>query len=237
MNKFRQIILEINNVSFKYYLVVYLILFVLNIWKEDFVFKVLYFPIEWLMWFVIISGISKLFFNLDKLILWSQRSHFYYSNQILKVLYFLKEVNNYFCYLFQEFIKGVDSIFSWSLILYLTFLLIQEFKDTKFIQETLFVQENPIKWVLSGRMNWLLGFVIITGIISVLTEKPEIQQKGKEKIELKDYLLIFGLGILGSVLIFYKTKKLGWISWVISVISGLLIILLSAIILQEEDES
>jgi len=240
MNKFRQIILEINNVSFKYYLIIYLILFILDIWKEDLIFKTFHFPIEWLMYFVIISGILKLFSNLDKLILYFRESNFYYSNQVLKLLSFLKEVNNYFCYLFWEFIKGIDSIFSWSLISYLILLLIEEFKEAEIIQNTLFLQPNPIRWILSGKMNWLLGIVVITGIISVLTKKPEIQQKErekeKEKIELKDYLLIFGLGILGAFLIFYKIKELGWLSYVISAISGLLIILLSIIIFNEDED-
>ena len=148
----------------------------------------------------------------------------------------MKKVKDYFCYLFQEFLKSVNSIFSWSLIFYLILLLIGEFETTRFVRETLFFGKSPIEWFLAGRMNWLLGFVIITGIISVLTGKPEIQKRIKEKIQFKDYIFIFGLGVLGALLIFYKTKELGWISYVISLISGLLIILLSIIILKEEED-
>lgn len=71
----------------------------------------------------------------------------------------------------------------------------------------------------------------------VLTGKSEIQKRAREEIKLKDYIFIFGLGIFGAALIFYKTKELGWISYVISLISGLLIILLSIIILKEEKEN
>jgi len=237
MNKFWRTFLEINNVSFKYYLGIYLVLLILDVWKDDFVFRVLRFPLNWLMWFIIFSGILKLFFNLDKLINWSQRSSFRYSKQLLKFLSFLKKVKDYFCYLFQEFLKSVNSIFSWSLIFYLILLLIGEFKDVEFIQETLFFEKSPVEWFLAGRMNWLLGFVIVTGIISVLSGKPEILKRAKEKITFKDYLFIFGLGVLGAFLIFYKTKELGWLSYVISLISGLLIILLSIIILKEEEEN
>jgi len=237
MNKFWRTFLEINNVSFKYYLGIYLVLLILDVWKDDFVFRVLRFPLNWLMWFIIFSGILKLFFNLDKLINWSQRSSFRYSKQLLKFLSFLKKVKDYFCYLFQEFLKSVNSIFSWSLIFYLILLLIGEFKDVEFIQETLFFEKSPVEWFLAGRINWLLGFVIVTGIISVLSGKPEILKRAKEKITFKDYLFIFGLGVLGAFLIFYKTKELGWLSYVISLISGLLIILLSIIILKEEEEN
>lgn len=83
-----RILLEINNVSFKYYLGIYLVLLILDIWKEDFVFRVLHFPLNWLMWFVMLSGILKFFFNLDKLIIWSQGSHFWHSKQLLKFLSF-----------------------------------------------------------------------------------------------------------------------------------------------------
>jgi len=236
-SRFWQTFLEINNVSFKYYLGIYLVLLVLDVWQDDFVFRVLRFPLDWLMWFVIFSGALKFFFNLDKLIIWVQQSRFRFSKEVLKFLSFLKEVKDYFCYLFQEFQKSVGSIFSYSLIFYLILLLIGEFQDAEFVQKTLLLEGSPIKWFLKGRMNWLLGFVIFTGIISVLTGKPEIQKAAKEKIKLKDYLFILGLGILGALLIFYKTKELGWIAYVISIISGLLIILLSIIILKEEDEN
>jgi len=237
MNKFWQTFLEINNVSFKYYAGIYLVLLILDVWKEDFVFRVLRFPLDWLMWFVIFSGIFKLFFNLDKLIDWSQKSYFRHSKQLLKFFIFLKEVKNYFCYLFQEFKKSVNSIFSWSLIFYLILLLTEQFKDAKLVKEAFFFEESPFEWFLSGRMNWLLGFVIITGIMSVLMGKSEVQKGTKEKVKLKDYIFIFGLGIFGALLILYKTKELGWISYVISLISGLLIILLSIIILKEEEEN
>jgi len=88
MNKFWRTFLEINNVSFKYYLGIYLVLLILDVWKDDFVFRVLRFPLNWLMWFIIFSGILKLFFNLDKLINWSQRSSFRYSKQLLKFYLF-----------------------------------------------------------------------------------------------------------------------------------------------------
>lgn len=235
--KFLQTFLEINDVSFKYYLAICLFFLGLDFWKENFFVRIFNFPLSWLMWFLIFSGILKLFFNLDKLILWARQFRFWFSKYFLSFLFFLREVKNYFYYLFQEFIKSVNSIFSWSLVFYLLLLLIDQFKDTEFVQKTFFFESSPFEWFLTGRMNWLLGWVILTGVISVLVGKERKEKELREKIVLKDYLFIFGLGILGAFLIFYKTKELGWLSYVISLISGLLIILLSFIILKEEDES
>lgn len=236
MNKFWQTSLEINNLSFKYYLGIYLFLLGLDIWKGDFVFSVLRFPLSWLMWFVILSGILKFFFNLEKIIDWVKNSSFRYSEKVLIFLFFSKELRDYFYYLIQRFINGINSIFSYSLVFYLILLLVEQFQDTEFIQGILFPERSPIKWFLDGRMGWLLGWVMLTGVLSVLTGKEIEEKEAKEEIVFKDYLFVFGLGILGAFLIFYKTKELGWLSYVISAISGLLIILLSIIILNEDED-
>ena len=48
-------------------------------------------------------------------------------------------------------------------------------------------------------------------------------------------MFIVALGIVGTVLIFIKTKELGWLSYLISIIAGILIILLSYLILEEDE--
>ena len=60
--------------------------------------------------------------------------------------------------------------------------------------------------------------------------------KEKEKIKKWDYVFVFVLGIIGFAIIKYKTVELGWLSWVISVIAGVLIILLSMLVMEDEDE-
>ena len=82
-------------------------------------------------------------------------------------------------------------------------------------------------------LNYLLIIVIIAGIVDVFSEQP---LKKKEYVRNIDYIFIVFLGILGFGIIKYKTIELGWLSWVISVIAGILIILLSLLILEEEDE-
>ena len=82
-------------------------------------------------------------------------------------------------------------------------------------------------------LNYLLVTVIIAGILDVFSEHPT---KQTERITRKDYLLIIVLGVAGFAIIKYKTAQLGWLSWLISVIAGALIILLSLLVLEEKDE-
>jgi len=82
-------------------------------------------------------------------------------------------------------------------------------------------------------LNYLLILVIIAGVLDVFSDMPK---KEKEKPKKWDYVLIYFLGILGFAIIKYKTVELGFLSWVISIIAGILIILLSHLVLEEEDE-
>lgn len=62
-------------------------------------------------------------------------------------------------------------------------------------------------------------------------------RKSKRGNQIKRLHFYFCFRNFGAALIFYKTKELGWISYVISLVSGLLIILSSIIILKEEKEN
>lgn len=79
-------------------------------------------------------------------------------------------------------------------------------------------------------INYLLILVILAGILDVFTEHKET----KEPATKKDYILIYFLGILGTIIIKFKTASLDWLSWVISIIAGILIILLSHLVLEED---
>lgn len=52
----------------------------------------------------------------------------------------------------------------------------------------------------------------------------------------RDYVFVVVLGIAGFAIIKFKTVELGWLSWVISIIEGILIILLSLLVLEEDDD-
>ena len=82
-------------------------------------------------------------------------------------------------------------------------------------------------------LNYFLIGVIIAGIFDVFSE----HEKNVERdVNFKDYFFVFVLGILGFTIIKYKTLELGWLSWIISIIAGILIILLSILVLGENDE-
>lgn len=82
-------------------------------------------------------------------------------------------------------------------------------------------------------LNYLLISVIIIGILDVFSEHPE---KKQEKIKWFDYVFIFNLGILGFFIIKFKTVELGGLSWMISIIAGILIVLLSILVLEDDEE-
>ena len=67
----------------------------------------------------------------------------------------------------------------------------------------------------------------------MLTYQPKVE---KQKVRKIDYYFIYLLGFGGMILVFFKIKNIGWIAYLISIISGILIILLSRLIMKEEDE-
>ena len=231
-----QTILEINDISFKYYLGIFLLLWFLEIfWKGELIFKYLRFPLSWLLGFVVFSGLAKLFFNLDKLTAWVVKKNSFWQKKLsLKILSFLKKVKKNF----PKIIQSAGSLFIPSLIFYLFLSLVNEARSIAALRKYLFFWKGPVEWFLTpktNRMDWLLGFVALTAIVSIFTEKKTRASISKQKPKSKDYLFIVGLGIIGGILIFYKAQKLGWISYFISITAGLLIVLLSIIILNEDE--
>ena len=81
-------------------------------------------------------------------------------------------------------------------------------------------------------LNYMLALVIILGILDVFSE-PQI--KKQKKATKKDYLFIIILAISGFLIIKLKTSSLGWLSWAISIIAGVLIALLSILVLEDND--
>ncbi|MDI6821515.1 MAG: LytR C-terminal domain-containing protein [Actinomycetota bacterium] len=85
-------------------------------------------------------------------------------------------------------------------------------------------------------LNILLVIVLVSGVIAALTSREEKEEVRHEVITLKELGFIIGLGILGAILIWYKTAGLGNLSRLLSFISGILIILLSILVLGGEKE-
>ena len=111
----------------------------------------------------------------------------------------------------------INHIFQTLLITYLILLLAEQ------------IQPGIISVYIN--LNYLLIIVIISGILDVFSEPIE---KKKEKVNKKDYIFIIILGIIGFLIIKFKTSDLGFLSWIISIIAGILIILLSLLILEEQ---
>lgn len=109
-------------------------------------------------------------------------------------------------------------VFQFLLISYLVLLLINEFKKIIFLN-----------------LNYLMIAVMLFGILTILF--PAKIKKEKLKIKRKHVLYIILLGVIGAIIIYIKIKELGWLSYLISAIAGILIILLSYIVLKDEDNS
>ena len=112
------------------------------------------------------------------------------------------------------------NIFQYLLIFYLVILLVQEYN------------KNFLR-VLN--MDYMLIITIILGIITVLTYKPK--QIEKQKLTSLDNYFIYFLGVTGAVLVYFKINDLGWISYLISALSGILIIVLNKLIVEEDENN
>ncbi len=112
-------------------------------------------------------------------------------------------------------------VFQTLLFLFLITLLLKEFYP------------NQVSAYMN--INWFMVVVIIFGALSILFPVPNNHPHIEKQSNAKDLILIIFLGILGAIIIFLKIKTLGWIGYVISILGGLIIILLSWLILTEKD--
>lgn len=120
--------------------------------------------------------------------------------------------------------EAITEIFKISLVSYLIYYLIEDFK-TGFISSYF-------------NLNILLWTTIISGVLTVWTRGDESREEKKEpeKIRARDYIFIVLLGLAAMTLIYYKIKTIGWLAYVISPISGIIIILLSILLLNESPD-
>ena len=112
----------------------------------------------------------------------------------------------------------INTIFQAVLVSYLLLLLLEELKNG-------FVSKY-------FNLNYALVLVVFFGILTVFF--PYEREK-REVIPL-DYFFVVFLGIIGGLIILYKTKQLKWLSYVISIVGGLLIILLGILVLEEDSK-
>lgn len=88
-------------------------------------------------------------------------------------------------------------------------------------------------------IDYVLIIVILSGMISILARKEEYKKIGKKDIKLAErhYIYIEIIGMYGMLIIWYKIKYIGNIAYLISIISGILIILLSLLILDDNENN
>jgi len=85
-------------------------------------------------------------------------------------------------------------------------------------------------------LNYLLIAIIVVGIIAMVTAPHEAQKVKGGYLTRRGIFIIISVGILAAVIIWYKTKEIGWLSYVISAVSGTLIVLLSMLVWGEAEE-
>lgn len=113
----------------------------------------------------------------------------------------------------------INNLFQILLVTYLVLLLVEE------------IWSGSVSNYLN--LNYLLIIVIIFGIFDVFSESPHKENKPVRKL---DYLFIILLSVIGAFIIKYKTVQLGWLSWTISIIAGVLILLLSILVLEDKED-
>ena len=162
---------------------------------------------------IIILGLFKQIINYSIIILFLA---------IFWVIYFFNfsdyiqtEITNIRKKYFNFFII-INQTFNYVLIIYLLLLLFQEFN-----------------YLNQFNSNFLLVATLVFGILTVLFP---VKHEEKKEMKLWDKILAIALGLIGAILIFVKTQYLGWLSYVISIISGILIVMIGFLIYEDNDK-
>lgn len=115
-------------------------------------------------------------------------------------------------------------IFEVSLVSYLIFYLIDQIKQG-FVSDFF-------------NLNYILGVAIVSGIISAFSKEEESSTGPVEEkhLTIRDYIFIIVLAIIGATIIFYKIQGLGWLSWLVSIMAGVLIVVVSILLLSKDEE-
>jgi len=113
-----------------------------------------------------------------------------------------------------------EKIFIIFLVIYLILLLIEQ------------LWENPLKGYID--LNYILIFLVISGIIYSLSIRKDKIASKKYEIKRKDIFLIIILGIIGSYLIWLRIKEWQILSYFISISLGIFIMCFLYLFLKNE---
>jgi hypothetical protein len=140
-------------------------------------------------------------------------------NGISYPFFYSSEIENRFA---KAAVELVQQVFVILLVTYLLLLL----GDT--------IWEESVSGVLN--LNYLLIAVVVIGIPAVLISRKKPAGEVRKPVGGKDILMVSCAAIAGAVIVWYKTRDIGWPSIIMSIISCILIALLSLLILKDGDE-
>jgi hypothetical protein len=117
-------------------------------------------------------------------------------------------------------IRGVRATFQVLLITFLLTLLIRE------------LYPGVTMWV---NINYFLILVLIFGIAAVLTNDEDQHVHEPVTITKRDYIFIGAASIAGTAIVWYKIQDIGKLAYLIAILSGALIFLLSILVLDDDE--
>ena len=109
----------------------------------------------------------------------------------------------------RKFKQFGSYVFQAALLMFLGLLLTNEFVTTKV------------------DLQYPLAIVLVLGVLSIMFPYEARESKW-------DKIMQWIIAIAGGVIIFYKTDGLGWLRWITAIVSGLLIILMSNLMYEDE---
>gem|GEM_PF-1773905 len=119
--------------------------------------------------------------------------------------------------IYREMTGILQDSFGVLLVIYLLLLL----ADT--------IWEKSVSSLLN--MNIMMIIVIIFAVIVTFTQ-PEIKEEPEHRKYGKKFTIFsVCIGIVGAIIIWYKTNEIGWLSCLVSIIGGAMITLVSIIVM------
>ncbi|MEA1994522.1 MAG: hypothetical protein U9N35_09070 [Euryarchaeota archaeon] len=146
-----------------------------------------------------------------------------YDKRILLLSFSLILVNSLiFLFKFEILTRAylreiITSLFQISLVIFLLLLLASQFRSG--------IKEY-------ANINYFLVVVILLGVYVFFQSEKKAEMP---EIKNTDYYFIVLCGIVGAVLVWYKVRDLGNLAYLISALSGVLIVSLSYLLLKEEE--
>lgn len=127
-----------------------------------------------------------------------------------------EQKRNSIIYLAKEIIR---EIFKVSLVSYLLLYLIDNYQ-IGFVSDYF-------------NINILLTIALITGVITIIFKEETLDDNLQKSLTKMDYLFIIIIGIISSLLVYFNIKEIGKLAYLISAVTGVIIILISILLLKD----